>query len=282
MKTEKILKGLIVVLSVTLLIFIGLIYNINNSEKDKLEKTYFYHKSYGEWIDDEWYYFFQNISLDGKKVDTHFYDGCNLKHSTLDDYGVQIKNENGEIVEIMEDIPSLSISQKYTNNQREGLEIVLIDEFFDKNKYNDVIIEEDLEDLKVYNIDKDILLRIFNKSIQQKFDNSMGKYIMGTCEYKTEEFKDGYKWNIGLVTMSGYIKAIRLDIIYSDGSYLSDLVKENKADKHQKEIFNNFDKIEEYIVNEQKTDAMNEYIELQGKEYIRLQTILDSLDDFEL
>lgn len=272
---------MIVILSITLIVFIVLIINTKN-DKPSLTESNYYHKTYGEWIDDEWYYFFQNISLDGEKVNSHFYDGCNLKHSTLQDYGVQIKDENDNIIEIAEAIPSLSLSQKYTNNQREGQEIIYINEFFDKNEINSVIIEEDLEELKVYNIDKNILREIFNKSIEKEFDNTVGPYIMGVCDYKIEELKNGYKWNIGIVSISGHIKAIRLDIIYGDGSYLSDLVKENKADNNQKALYKSFDEIEKYIVNEQKTDVKNKYSELKGEEYDRLQTILDSLDDYEL
>ena len=74
------------------------------------------------------------------------------------------------------------------------------------------------------------------------------------------------------------IGAIRIDLLYNDGTYLSELIENKKASNEQKEIYKNFKKIEEYIVENQEVNIRDEF-DLNKDVYNRLFDIIEKFDD---
>ena len=77
---------------------------------------------------------------------------------------------------------------------------------------------------------------------------------------------------------SGGIGAIRIDLLYNDGTYLSELVENKKASNEQKEIYKNFQKIEKYIVENQEVNIRDKF-DLNSDVYNRLYNIIEKFDD---
>lgn len=225
---------------------------------------------------DEWFYSFM-INKTNEETN-HFFDGCNLKYKQLDNYGVTYI-ENGEIVDITPAHPTLSVSQIERNGIREGEEVRVINAYFNKAQFKEAISENEIVNWKIENFDKNLLVELFNQTISKKYSDKVGPYKMETCSIQIDRLNNDYRWNIGVMSILGNIKAVRLDIKYSDGTYLSDKIKNHTATDEQVKLYESFDEIEEYMVKEQKINIKEKFPQYKGEYYDRLQVIVDTFDD---
>ena len=240
------------------------------------------YKNYAEKIaivegDDAWYYQFLITTFDNGETTNNFFNGCSLKYSKLDDYYVPV-TENGKVVEKIIVHPNLVASQKSVNNVTEASEVVLIDDFFDQKQFKKEITTNDLDELTLYNFDKNLIVDLFNKTYNSNFDKTITKFNLAGCSIQSDGEKDGYKYNIGVMHLRRGIGAIRIDLLYNDGTYLSELVENKKASNEQKEIYKNFQEIEEYIVENQEVNIRDEF-DLNKDVYNRLFDIIETFDD---
>ena len=266
-------------------IFVSGLY-LKNMENKKSNNFYEENKdaieNYAEKIaivegDDAWYYQFLITTFDNGETTNNFFNGCSLKYSKLDDYYVPV-TENGKVVEKIIVHPNLVASQKSVNNVTEASEVVLIDDFFDQKQFKKEITTNDLDELTLYNFDKNLIVDLFNKTYNSNFDKTITKFNLAGCSIQSDEEKDGYKYNIGVMHLRRGIGAIRIDLLYNDGTYLSELIENKKASNEQKEIYKNFKKIEEYIVENQEVNIRDEF-DLNKDVYNRLFDIIEKFDD---
>ena len=266
-------------------IFVSGLY-LKNMENKKSNNFYEENKdaieNYAEKIaivegDDAWYYQFLITTFDNGETTNNFFNGCSLKYSKLDDYYVPV-TENGKVVEKIIVHPNLVASQKSVNNVTEASEVVLIDDFFDQKQFKKEITTNDLDELTLYNFDKNLIVDLFNKTYNSNFDKTITKFNLAGCSIQSDGEKDGYKYNIGVMHLRRGIGAIRIDLLYNDGTYLSELVENKKASNEQKEIYKNFQEIEEYIVENQEVNIRDEF-DLNKDVYNRLFDIIEKFDD---
>ena len=235
------------------------------------------YKKYAEKIvvvegDNAWYYQFLINSLDDGEKTKNFFTGCNLKYAKFKDI------EGYENIGNNNQYPSLAISDKSTNGVTEEEEVLLINDYFDQKQFRKEITIKDLDELTLYNFDKSLIVDLFNKTYNSNFDKTISKFSIKGCSIQSDEEKDGYKYNIGVMHLRRGIGAIRIDLLYNDGTYLSELVENKKASNEQKEIYNNFQKIEEYIVENQEVNIRDEF-DLNKDVYNRLFDIIETFDD---
>ena len=235
------------------------------------------YKKYAEKIvvvegDNAWYYQFLINSLDDGENTKNFFTGCNLKYAKFKDI------EGYENIGNNNQYPSLAISDKSTNGVTEEEEVLLINDYFDQKQFRKEITTNDLDELTLYNFDKSLIVDLFNKTYNSNFDKTISKFSIKGCSIQSDEEKDGYKYNIGVMHLRRGIGAIRIDLLYNDGTYLSELVENKKASNEQKEIYKNFQEIEEYIVENQEVNIRDEF-DLNKDVYNRLFDIIETFDD---
>ena len=255
----------------------------NNTNKDIFEENKDAIRNYGEKIyitkgEDEWYYQFLIAPSIADGDTNNFLIGCNLKYSSLDNYYVPVYSENGELIDKWPSEPTLATSQVSVNGVTAASEVMKIDAFFDENQFKREITVEDLDDLKLYHFDKNFIVDLFNNAYNTEFDKTVTKFNLSGCSIQSDTEQDGYKYNIGVMHLRRGIGVIRIDLLYSDGSYLSDLVEEGSATNEQKEIYDNFKKIEDYIVENQEVN-IRDVFDLNDEVYIRLYEIIEKFDD---
>ena len=280
-----------IILGFVLLLVLGgsIIWLTNRPEENKNENDFFEEnqdaiKSYAERIgiikgEDGWYYQFLTTTYNNGEDDTNnFFSGCNLKYSELDDYYVPVYSEDGEVIDKWPSIPRLTASQKSINGVTEAEEVEIIDDFFDEKQFRREITVEDLEGLELNNFDKEFIVELFNNSYNTYFDKTVTKFNLSGCSIESDKEQDGYKYNIGVMHLRRGIGVIRIDLLYSDGTYLSDLVEDGKATNKQKEIYENFKKIEDYIIENQEVN-IRDVFNLDDEVYIRLYNIIEKFDD---
>ncbi len=298
MKLKKQVKIIMSILLLLIIILVScIIFNNNKNNtnfKDEKEKenqdaiknSAF--KMYAEEIDekqtdeDGWYYYFLISTIDKEQKKTsNFFDGCNLKYNQLEDYKFVIYKDETLTEKVKEyyTYPTLSVSQKSNNGVLAGQEIRTIDDWFDKKQFQENIDITDMKDLNIYNYDKNAILNIFNKSQSKKFNKNQGPFLMNVCSIKQDNLDENYQWNIGIIAYNGVIYALRIDILYADKNFLSDLVKENKASQEQKELYESFSVLEKYIVENQKIDLKETFSNYNNSYYDRLYKLVDTFDD---
>lgn len=256
------------------IIFIGLVIyistftsaKINNDSYDKNAWKNYAEKIGIDETDDGWVYYFLINTINNGKTTKNFYQGCSLKYSELENYNITY--EDGDKTFMIKTHPSLAVSNISKNGIKEKDEILVIDDFFDNKNFNRKITETDINDLKLNNFSKKHVVKMFNLAFSDEFTKE-DSLLHGSkeCSIITDELQDGYKINIGYLFQKRGLMAIRIDIIYEDGSYLLDLIKDNKASTIQKSLYNNLKDIEKNIINNQNFDCLKNY---NGNVYERL------------
>ena len=116
--------------------------------------------------------------------------------------------------------------------------------------------------------------------INQEYSSKLTKFEVYLGEYRKDDMLDGYQWHTSMLALRTGALEIYIDVIYKNGTYLSDLVKNNKASKKQIEMYNNIQLISKYIIDNQSVEFDSQFDDLKAnKDYARLFTILDTYDN---
>lgn len=214
---------------------------------------------------DQWFNYFcielpkkdkEKKSVDGNyKFDNtvaYTFDGINLKYKNLDDHYIPIyDNNNKEIDKVEAPYPSLSVSTVYRD------EIKTINKFFNEKKFSKKISIKDLIELELQKIKKETLINMFNMAYDKK-PISLGKYInLPFVSILSSVSDNGYIFQVGYYVEYGNVIKVNIEIIYDDGTYLSDLVANEGASITQQNLDNKITKIEEFIILNQDFDISN-------------------------
>lgn len=131
-------------------------------------------------------------------------------------------------------------------------EVKAIYNLFNDKKPNKEITEDDLKELKLNYIDKDLILNIFNDALNAE-PITLGKYTnISMFNTITKSFSN-YEVMVGYLLYYGNIKYIKIDFVDKNtNKYLSQLVDENKASNDQEQDYKNIKNLEETIIRQQK------------------------------
>lgn len=293
-KQIRVIFGIIIIIFIISGFFLFINSKSNDSYYDKKMKESenaaknYATKMYAEEIpteisgEDGWFYYFLITTIEQKQdITSNFFNGCNLKYEKLDNYKLRVYKDDNytEVVREIDGFPTLSISKKESNGIKANDEITKIEKWFDEKQFNKKIDYEDMKDIDVYNFDKNTIINLYNSAVSKKFTKKVGPYLMDPCSIKKDELKDGYFWNVGILAFRGDIIALRIDIVYSDNIFLSDLIHNNKANQEQIKLYNQVKEIEKYIIKNQKIDILEEFPDYKNEKIMRLYRIISTFDD---
>lgn len=192
-------------------------------------------------------------SVDGNyefNQDTNYiFDGINLKYQTLDDHYIPIYDKtNKEVDKVDAPYPSLSVSATYRDEMKR------INTFFNNKKFAEKITGEDLKDLQLDKIDKETLVNLFNMAYE-KDPIELGEYInIPSISIKSSILNNDYQFQVGYFAEYGNIIKINIEVLYEDGTYLSDLISNDDSTNEQDELYKKLNNIEDFIIYNQKFD----------------------------
>lgn len=275
-------KGLLFALaaiSITTLFIIG---NVNADENELVTENISYtsQKSVHDIKEDGWVYVFEinfQDNTNDKKI--YIFDGYNLKYEQLDGYYIPIidSKTGKEVDRVIPNYITLGISEKYKED------IKKISKFFNEKQFNNKINLQDLNTLNVENIDKNYLVEMFNKCLDEPLKTEPGEYYNSSFVDKvnvesTDNNMDG-TWQLSYLLDFGYIYDVDIEFISDENTYLSD----NKSNiSNQEEILKYIDTIEENIIktqsfNTQKTLSNNVRSNSQDSSFQHISNDLNSL-----
>ncbi|MCD8120529.1 MAG: hypothetical protein LUE29_13820 [Lachnospiraceae bacterium] len=217
--------------------------------------------------------------------------GVNLRYRYNEDYMTTISTmENGEMVTktVPQTIQMLGLSNSLAqqNDMNKIAEIL---------KYNGgTVTNEDLlaltpENLDFEELDEELFLGLVQQALSAE-NHDEGNYVdLPYYALLTEpEYLDDYKFQIGLIADMGCVDVIFIDVLFRTGSgyadyvQLSDLVESGEANDEQITAYENIQKLEEGIVDE--NDLMfgkdeNESVSIGSIEFSRLYQFLKNLEE---
>ncbi len=254
-KKEKTIKISIFIICMIIILFATLLWIVKNR---KIEQKY----KLGDLVpfpkqiafkekEDGWLCYF-DIEYIQSNIEYPYYYGYNcenLKYEELYDFmpvGTDA-DENG-----IYEYKTTTNHPQYVYNRNYSADMRIINEYFNKYKFNTVISMEDLNELDLKYISKEDVLELYNEAIESPKIMKWGKNIITQKEvYLTKSLtKDNYTWIMGYMVKWGYIYYVNIELKIKD-DYLSDLIKEDVATEEQKKIYQNIIAIEEYILEKQ-------------------------------
>lgn len=194
-------------------------------------------------------------NIDLNQIQSIFFDVVNLKYNKLDDFYIPIKDENGKIVEKFY-VPQPSYVQSIYSD-----EMIKINNFLTAKKYNKEITIQDLEecqsilfDDKI--LDKQVIVELYNDAL--KHDSEFQYKFLNVEEANTisNDLIDGSRMQFSFIKNFSDLGICEIEYIYKDGTYLSDLVLEHKANEQQIKLQKMLDEIEEELIISQKIDSI--------------------------
>lgn len=239
--------------------------NDNSKLVNSNEKIKFVSKCTTIERNDGWFYYFciepmkKDISTDNVKDNyelneytNYVFDGVNLKHNSLENYYIPIYDQNNNEIDKTEaPYPTLSISTLYRD------EIKIINDFFNKKKFANEIKESDLNELNLTYFDKKVLINMFNSAYLSE-PIELGKYInLPFVEIVSSISENGYRFQVGYYVQYGTINKIDIEVLYDNGTYLSDIIADENASMEQQQLFQKISNIEKYVIQEQSFNISN-------------------------
>ncbi len=213
-------------------------------------------------------------SMDKDTKDSYHFDGYNLKYSTMD--GFSDSSSINRFNSVANSIPVLSNSNDYLNDVKN------ISEFLTTKNFTKAISDKDLADLELTKIDKADIVTLFNALLKEDFvdvTHNETEYInlpYAGIEKREIEGKGSIIFSY-YYTMNTFVR-VNLDMNYSDGTFLSDIVANGTATDDQKTLYENLSNINKYIINEQSLVTKDVFDNLEGDEY---SVTLKMLQDIE-
>ncbi|MBQ9699848.1 MAG: hypothetical protein IJV71_04425 [Lachnospiraceae bacterium] len=225
--------------------------------------------------DNGWvHHFICEYDAENDKPLMYYYDAYNLKYKQLDDYVIEIVDENGIIEDIAYPaVPYLMLHNDYT------VDYMNIDTFFNSNHPIEKLNEEDADILELEYIDENLVIDLFNTAIESDIMENGIYYNLPEADIVQETLMSGYLWQVGYFNVHGVIVNVNIELLYEDGSYLKDIVKDGQGDNREKAIANMLANIEVDIVKKQSFIIdENQYDGVESNIYNRLKRLLQRIE----
>lgn len=186
----------------------------------------------GGWV---MYYERQEI-YDGNGALTDAYcalDGVNLKRRDLSEFNVQIVNsDTGEVAGSVQ--PSVHF---FKMNKAYEDKILPVEGVLEARPTTDDLTAEELEGIDFSGLvfTPEDVVAVYNAAMAGGV-KEFGKYMnISSANIVSDSMLDGYQWQVGYLVLSGQIAALDIELIYDNGSYLSD-IDENEMSEPPKEL----------------------------------------------
>lgn len=227
-----------------------------------------------------WFLFFElGYNLNNKTpVDEYvIVNAVNLKYSKLDDFRISVidPETKKEIDSIQPEVSYCSMNPQYKSILN-NLEKALLEREQVPN-----LTENELSNFEENDIfNKKSVVNLYNAAIE-KGEMTFGKYgDLSESGLKSEYELSGYKWQVGYFLSYANITALNIELIYSDGTYLSDIANENMT-AEQKELLSIIDQIENNIIyNQNFIDiGVESNLEIGDIKLSRLWNLLNTFEE---
>lgn len=228
--------------------------------------------------EDGWLYFFCcNYSPKGTDTPDYYgYSAYNLKYKEIEGYVVPTYDEDGNIIDTaVPALPYLELNQDY------AADIEKINTFFNTYRPTEPLTEEQTADLELEHLDKDKMTDLFNRTISsEKLPEGKYYYLSEANIVQEDTVLNGYRWQVGYFNGQGNILSIRIELIYADGTYLSDIAEEGIADETQLAVNDKIAEIEGKIMEEQifSAEIAADDIDCGNIDFSRLAKLLGTLE----
>ena len=192
--------------------------------------------------DDGWYYYFIIEKVKNSSKTYYEFNAVNLKYREIPNYVINGYDENGNVVETMLPVPVSLYNGPETKN-----DIKKISKFFNTSCPDSILTLADMDTLDITAISKKTIVEYYNDALSSPLEQ-LGNYKDMQISNVVQESNsnDGYKWQVGYYLNYGNIKCFNIEIIYDDGTYLSDI--DSAEAKATIEII---ERIEEDVINSQ-------------------------------
>lgn len=235
--------------------------DFTEKEKNSIQLAY-------ETGDDGWEYAFK-IYLYKNKENKYMFNGYNMKYEELEGFYIPVKDMNtGELLDkIKPSAITLSVSEKYSED------IKKISEYFTEKQFVKKITEKEVQDLTLKYIDKNFVVKLFNKAVVSKKNVGKGKFPSSKLFDKvyvnsTNPSMKG-KWRISYLIDHGYVSKIYIDFINEKGKYLKE--KNKYYDKSTK-IITDLEIMENELENIANDGALENF-EIDASKYSEISEI---------
>lgn len=253
-------------------------------EEEKVAESSVVKRSYLE-KEDGWFYYItiDRVQEKEKYIYYNYFSGCNIKYEHLDDNYSTLIDGDGHISKI----PSTSVTLEHSRKSKDGKktetdELGEINELLVNEHWERKINSDDLKSIKFVNFEKDDIVKLWNDAYSKKYqktDDIIGKYIsLNTCSIaKVKSSEDHYQ--VGLLLNYGNIEEVRIDYVYSNGTYLTDKIASNKATDKEKEIYNTIKEMEQDIKKNGKFSLDKKFDSLKdNSDYKELFQIFEKIE----
>ena len=161
--------------------------------------------------------------------------GMNIKYKDLEeDEGVPVKNKDGEVIDNINGVMP-DLKRVYRDDLK------TIHDFLVEKKFTKQISIDDVNDLVIKDIDKQVVVDMFNEALESNVE--FGKYgnYSSNCIQKID--KNGNTIQLSYLIEYGNIVAFHVEYLYADGSRLS-----QKSETELKEIQKQIDAYEDEVI----------------------------------
>lgn len=224
----------------------------NNTKLDNSKQTYdikiiekcSFKEKENNWV----YYMCVDYRKDDetKKITSATFGGINMKYSELDDHYIEVIDDttNRVVDKIKTEYVSLA------NGQSTREEMKRINLFLESKKFNKNIELKDLKDLETEYISKETLVEMYNDAFNSE-EKEVGQYITKSfAGAVNSEYLDNYKYQIVYIIDYGNVSKLNIELIYKDGTFLTDKINNNTATADEKDMYITLEKIENIIIKD--------------------------------
>lgn len=266
---------MVIIFFIIMINIISLATNINNNKQKEI-KINFIEKCSFKDLEDGWTYYVcldYKTGDDSKTINNATFDGVNLKYSTLEDYYITVTDENNNVIDkISADLVSLSTGDKTSSD------LLKINTFLESKHFNREITTEDLS-IYLDIVDKNIIVELYNDAFNKE-TLTAGKYMeLSFSNALTSSYQDNYKFQIIYILNYGNIGKVNIEVIYEDGTYLSDKVNDNIATKEELEFNNYIKEIENQILKNNTFKLKNMKKKFGNYKLTELNNLLKELEE---
>lgn len=267
------------IISLSLILMFMLLFSgcSDNGQEQKKAEFNFDTKSAVYNGEDGWLYFFYCEYNKGENTPYSYnFDAYNLKHKKIEGYIISITDDSNNQVGTMEpSLPYLLLNTDYTDDFES------INHFFEEKSPTDELSGEDCEELILEKIDKDLVVNLYNEAVTSDV-LADGKYaFLPEADIVQGKGLNGYFWQVGFFISHGNIKSVDIELMDSDGNYLSDGTISNLEEGVAAEVSSRIEDIEKQIMEQQtfRIDGDSLDGDFGSIDFQQLQTLLESVEN---
>lgn len=204
-------------------------------------------------------------------------DGINLKYQNLSDFNIRLINEDtGEVTgSVPPAVHHLKMNETYEEK------IAPIDSILEARPTTADLTVEELQGVDISGLmfTLEDAVNVYNAAMAGGV-REFGKYMyVSSANILRDAMLDGYQWQVGYLILSGHIAALDIELIYDDGSYLSNM-DEAALSESQKELKRTIGAITESILK--KDNLLEMGVDRNGGvdqiRFDRLYKLLNSIE----